>query len=340
MKVKTSVFALSLLIAAGACTPAEEAADENVGAAEEQAATEEGAEAQEQAAANEEAADEAAADEAEEAPAAAASVSLPEADAVPEGAPSLPGFEFPNYGTLRAGAHAYFPTSATAERLMAGEVEAAGNSWFRGTVDSVNEETMIATVTDAQGNTYDVPVAYVIQGAEPVETVEVGQVYVGNRFNRGELVMATTAEPDEYGEVMTVRLAGSSPDDPREDEVAQLVQTATARPGSNAICHGPNGTRVYQVIRYAEGKVLGFDSVFVRVLDASLCAFPELQPSFEVGDEVVAGMGLRVREGTVREINAERGVVTVGYPWGADERTVTSYFGSVVTEMPEEPAED
>lgn len=257
----------------------------------------------------------------------------PVADTVPEGAPTLPGFDFPSYGTLREGAHAYFPTQPTAEKLMAGAVDESGTSWFRGTVVSVNAEEGVATVRDAQDEEYSVALSYVVQAAEPVESVEVGRVYVGNRFNRPELVMVT-AGLDEHGEVTTVRLGGRRPGREREDELEHLVEVEPGSPGSNAICHGPDGTRRYTVLRHAGGEVLGWNGIHVRVLDAAACAFPPLRPELAQGDTVHYADRIRVREGTVVSVDSAIGAVTVREE---DDDEDTTYFGLVVRELPPEP---
>lgn len=203
-----------------------------------------------------------------EAPAAPGSVAIPSSEAPPAGAPSLPGTEFPSFGTFRAGAPAYFPTMESAEKLRAGNLADAGMTYFRGTMVRHDAATATVTVRDLQNREFDVPASYVLQAREPVTQVETGQVYRGVRFNRPELVMVTSATADERGQIPTLGLAGFMPDTVRagSDELAALVPVVDGGIGSQAVCRGPNGVRGYTVLRRAPGQVLGYDGSFIRVL--------------------------------------------------------------------------
>jgi hypothetical protein len=275
-----------------------------------------------------------------EAPAAAPSPGgIPAGESPPAGAPSLAGFEFPSFGTLREGAKAFFPARETAERLAAGTVDAGGNTWFRGEVVSIDAAAATATVRDLQRNEYPVPLSYVIQAREPVTSVSVGQVYLGTRFNRGELVMVTDATPNERGQVATIGLAPQIPDGvrPGSDALDELVPVVDGGIGSQAMCRGPNGVRAYTVLRRAPGSVLGHDGLFVRVLPEAACRFAPLRPELSEDQTVFYASGQGHREGTVRSVDAATGAVQVAYAWGGSEREQTVRFGTIVTELP--PAE-
>lgn len=262
---------------------------------------------------------------------------IPAGQEPPDAAPSLPGLEFPNFGHVQPG-YAYFPTESTAARLSAGEVEAAGMSWFRGEVLTV--EGGVATVKDLQNNEYPVPVAYVIQAREPLTGLTPGDVVLGERFNRAELVIVT-GDADEDGDYPTMGLPGFMNDSVREgsDELAEVVPVLDGGIGSNAICHGENGVRNYRILRRTSGQVLGYDGAFVRVLADANCEFAQLRPELQPGDEIVYTWSLRYRRATVRSVDTATGAVTVAYPWGAEEREDTARFGSIVREVPSAPAE-
>lgn len=334
---------LRTLLACGllaACTSG--GGDEAAAPAEAEANTAEAA-APEAEAAGEEAAEAAAEAPAEEAPAAAANAGavdpvppIPAGQTPPADAPQLPGFEFPNFGTVQPG-NAYFPTQDTAAKLTAGEVGEGGMSWFRGEVVSVDGAT--ATVKDLQDNEYPVPVAYVIQAAEAVTEPQVGEIYLGARFNRAELVIVTG--PLEDGEVTSMGLPGFMSDRVRDgfDEPEALVPVVDGGVGANVVCHGENGVRNYRILRRTEDKVLGYDGAFVRVLDNEFCRFAPLKPELQAGDEIVYTWSTRYREATVQSVDAANGAVTVTYPWGDEAREDTARFGSIVRTLPPEPAE-
>lgn len=263
---------------------------------------------------------------------------IPPHEAPPRDAPSLPGADFPSFGTLRAGAKAYFPTMATAEKLSAGTLDQAGMSWFRGEIVSLDPATATATVRDLQRHEYPVPYSYVLSAREPVPAVRVGEVYLGERFNRNELVLVTNATPDSHGEVATLGLAGFMPDSvrPGTDALDELVPVSAGGIGSMAVCRGPNGVRGYTVLRRAPGKVLGFDGAFVRVLPETACRFAAPVPSLTTGQDIVYVYATMYREARVEAVDAATGAVRVSYPWGTERREDTARFGSIVNELPPE----
>ncbi|MFO0695219.1 MAG: hypothetical protein U0230_16780 [Polyangiales bacterium] len=273
--------------------------------------------------------------------AAASPNGIPPHEAPPRDAPSLPGAGFPNFGTLRAGAKAYFPTMATAEKLSAGTLDQAGMSWFRGEIVSLDPATATATVRDLQRHEYAVPYAYVLQAREPVQSVRVGEVYLGERFNRAELVLVTNATPDARGEIATLGLAGFMPDSvrPGTEALDELVPVSPGGIGSIAVCRGPNGVRGYTVLRRAPEKVLGFDGTFVRVLPETACRFAPPVPTLATGQDIVYVYATAYREARVEAVDATTGAVRVSYPWGSERREDTARFGSIASELPPEPGQ-
>lgn len=266
-------------------------------------------------------------------------VPIPPGEVPPADAPSLPGTEFPSFGTFRLEAPAYFPTREAAEKLRAGDLDASGLSYFRGMLVGHDADAAMVTVRDLRSETYDVPASYVLQAREPVTQVSVGQIVLGVRFNRAELVLVTSADVDERGQVATLGLAGFMSDAVRagSDTLESLVPVVDGGIGSNAVCRGPNGVRGYMVVRRAPGKVLGYDGSFVRVLDEAACRFAPLRPTLAPGDAIAYVSAMQHREATVREVDDATGAVKVAYRWGAGEREDTARFGSIVRELPPSP---
>lgn len=249
--------------------------------------------------------------------------------------PSLPGLEFPSFGAVEAGRHAYFPTQDSATKLQAGEVDGASISFFRGDIVSVDAEAATATVKDIQGNEYPVSLSYIIQAESPVETAEAGAVYVGNRFNRGELVVVMDAEVDEFGEIQTAEL-DDDPGDARGEELAHLVPVTAGGPGSYAACNFEGNVGRYKVLRAANDKVLAWSGSWrIEVIDAADCTFmPLTMDGFAVGDAVTWFGGRGSSEGTIKSTDASTASLVVEYPWGEETREATVFLGAVTENAP------
>lgn len=267
------------------------------------------------------------------APAAAAGFPpIPAGETPPDGAPSLAGFEFPSFGNVVVGQRAYFPTDDTAAKLVAGEVEGAGMSWYRGEIMSVDAAAGTALVKDPRGTEYTVPLSYILQGPAPA-SVQAGDIYLGERFNRAELVMVTSAEPDEHGNYPTMGLPGFMSDTVRDgdDKLDHFVPVAEGGAGANVICSIDGRPKLYRIMRRAAGSILGYDGNRVAVVAESDCVYAPLRPELTVGQTVTYATNTNVREATVAAIDPATGAVSVNYAWGSDTREDTARFASIIT---------
>jgi hypothetical protein len=259
---------------------------------------------------------------------------LPPEWVAPADAPMIPGVSFPSFGAIVAGP-AYFPVQDTASRLMEGNIADAGMTWYRGEVLTVDAATGTATVRDLMDNEYSVPLSYILQGPA-VTAPQAGEIYLGERFNRAELVMITAAAPDESGEYPSIALASMMSDTVRigSDALTALVPVAECAPGTNVLCEGPDGRRRYMILRRAAGRVLAYDEVYVRLLQESDCQCLPLRPELQAGQAVTWARALQLRTGTVSSVDPTTGAVEVSYPWGDDTRTETTRFSVILPDAP------